>query len=59
MAVPIIHVDQARAADAFAAHQALLRAEALNQRLKENPFWQLIRADAYEAFCQAFEAHNG
>lgn len=40
---------QYRAEGAFAAHCALVRYEVANPWLKDNPDWQLRRADAYEA----------
>ena len=38
------------AADAFHVHAALVSTEAKRPHLKNNPRWQLIRMDAYEAF---------
>lgn len=53
--IPVIAVDEQRAMDAFEVHQALLLTERRNRLLRENPQWQLIRADAYEAFANAYE----
>lgn len=43
-----------RAADAYEAHAALLRTEAANPSLLKNPFWVIMRQDAYEQFAIAF-----
>lgn len=53
--IPVIAVDERRAMDAFEVHQALLLAERRNRLLRENPQWQILRADAYEAFASAYE----
>jgi hypothetical protein len=53
--VPVIRVDERKAMDAFEVHQALVKAETRDRHLKTNPQWQLLRMDAYEAFCRAFE----
>ena len=36
--------------EAFNVHAALLSAERDRPELRSNPRWQIIRADAYEAF---------
>lgn len=46
--------DEQRATDAFKVHVALLDQERRHPELKENPAWQLIRADAYVGFVEAF-----
>lgn len=57
---PTIHMDHRRAQDAYEVHQALVKAEAADRGLKNNPHWQLLRMDAFEAFCRAFEVkHDG
>lgn len=38
------------ATDAFEVHSALLHAEAQRPALRQNPRWNLVRMDAYEAF---------
>ena len=49
-----------RAQDAYEVHQALVKAEAADRSLKNNPHWQLLRMDAFEAFCREFEVkHDG
>ncbi len=52
---PTIHMNHRGAQDAYEVHQALVKAEARDRHLKTNPQWQLLRMDAYEAFCRAFE----
>lgn len=51
----LILFNQRRADDAFAAHAALVRMEADQPELAENPAWQSLRADAFENFALAFE----
>lgn len=46
-------VDERKAEQAFAAHRALLLAEVDNQSLRNNPYWILLRQDAYERFAAA------
>lgn len=53
--IPIIRVDAKRAEDAWAVHSALLEAEHRDPTLRDNPAWRLVRMDAFEAFCMAFE----
>lgn len=36
--------------DAFHVHSALVTIEAKRPHLRNNPRWQIIRQDAYEAF---------
>lgn len=40
---------------AFHAHAALLRMTALDPRLADNPFWTMMRQDAFERFYHAME----
>lgn len=54
----VILCDARKADDAFAAHAALLKAEARDQRLKRNPEWTIIRQDAFERFTLAFREAN-
>lgn len=35
---------------AFEAHATLIKAELHNPALRKNPFWTLLRQDAYERF---------
>jgi len=44
-----------RASLAFDVHSALLRIEAEYPDLKDNPFWIMLKQDAYERFHIAFE----
>lgn len=39
---------------AFAAHTTLLAAERANPALADNPFWTVLRQDAFENFMIAF-----
>ena len=39
---------------AFAAHAAIMRAQAGNPALSDNPFWTILRQDAYERFAVEF-----
>lgn len=55
---PVILYDPVRADQAFKAHRALLLAEIANAGLAANPFWTMIRQDAYERFANAFEGHK-
>lgn len=41
---------------AFAVHTTLLTAERVNPALADNPFWTVLRQDAYENFMIAFGA---
>lgn len=44
-----------RKADAaFEAHQAMLLTEVRFPALRRNPAWEILRAIAYEQFCEAF-----
>lgn len=36
--------------DAWEVHAELVRAQARNPQLRDNPQWKLIRMDAYETF---------
>lgn len=56
--VRIIRMDTQRANDAWEAHRALVQCEIANPELSANPVWQLLRMDAYETFCAAFEAEG-
>lgn len=53
--IRIIGYDERKARDAYEVHAALLTAENRNRRLKQNPQWTVLRQDAYETFCRAFE----
>lgn len=53
--LPVILAHEPQATDAFVVHQTLILAEQRDPALKRNPQWQLLRMDAYEAFCAAFE----
>jgi hypothetical protein len=55
MKVPVIYCDERKAADAYLAHIALLKAERDDPALKNNPVWTLLRQDAYEHFVRAYE----
>lgn len=46
----------ARAAQAYDVHAALLRMERIKPDLRDNPFWIMLKQDAYERFHVAFEA---
>ncbi len=49
-----------RATDAFAAHAALLKAQVADRALVDNPFWIMLRQDAYErAFVEFEKAGHG
>ena len=52
--IPVYRFDEQRACDAYAAHIALLDQEQRYPQLKDNPAWQVMRADAYENFALAF-----
>lgn len=53
-APPTILHDPDKAELAFEVHQALMKAEADNPSLRQNPFWAVVRTDAYGEFCRAF-----
>jgi hypothetical protein len=42
-----------KAGMAYAAHQALLMAEHAAPELADNPYWTMLRQDAYERFTLA------
>lgn len=46
------------AEQAFAAHAAMVRAEAREPALKDNPCWTLLRREAFARFDRAFGDHN-
>jgi hypothetical protein len=48
--------DDHKADLAWSVHAALLRAERSNPALAENPFWTVLRQDAFENFMIAFGA---
>lgn len=54
MSVPVIVYDHAHAARAYDVHAALVKAEARNPTLRDNPQWTILRADAYDRFAMAF-----
>ena len=39
-----------KADQAFTAHAAMLKAQAADPSLRDNPFWVMLRNDAYERF---------
>lgn len=53
--IRLIRWNKLRAEQAFAVHANLLGLEELRPELKHNPFWTMIRQDAYERFSLAFE----
>lgn len=55
MNIPVIRYDPRRAANAYAVHAALKRAERDDPELLNNPEWTLMRLDAFERFADAFE----
>lgn len=42
------------AEQAFAVHAALLKAETADPSLADNPFWRVLRLNAYEQFHNLF-----
>ena len=52
--IPVVHFDERRAANAYAAHTAMLDQERRFPSLKSNPAWIVLRADAYEEFALSF-----
>lgn len=54
MSIPIIVFDERKAMDAYDAHRAVLMAEQKDPALRQNPFWTMIRQDAFEQFARAF-----
>lgn len=40
---------------AFQVHRALLMAERTEPSLRDNPYWTMLKQDAYERFALAFE----
>lgn len=52
--VAVIRYDEARATQAYEAHVAMLDQEQRFPKLKDNPAWVCLRADAYENFALAF-----
>jgi hypothetical protein len=52
--VPTYRFDETRARDAYEAHIALLDQERRFPKLRDNPAWTVLRADAYENFALAF-----
>ena len=52
--VPVIGYKRAEAERAFEVHAALIKAEAGNRALKDNPVWTMLRQDAFERFSHAF-----
>lgn len=53
--IRLIRWNKLRADQAFAVHANLLGLEELRPELKQNPYWTMIRQDAYERFELAFE----
>lgn len=54
-AVPVIHMDEQAAHDAFEAHAAMLIAEKANPILRKNEYWQALKDSARARFLAAFE----
>lgn len=52
--IPVIVCSADSADTAFKAHAALLEAEARDPALRLNPYWTMLRQDAYERFASAF-----
>lgn len=52
--IPVVRFDEERATNAYEAHIALLDQERRFPKLKQNPAWTVLRADAYENFALAF-----
>jgi hypothetical protein len=50
-AVSHIKKQVSRADQAFFAHSAILKAELVDRALQDNPFWTMLKQDAYERFC--------
>lgn len=48
----------AELASVFDVHAALVAAEKERPHLKNNPRWQLLRMDAYEAFWRAMQGEE-
>lgn len=44
--------------DLFHVHAALVRAERARPHLKDNPRWQMLKMDAYEAFWRAMQGET-
>ena len=44
-----------RQEQAFAAHAAMVKAENATPSLRHNPFWIMLRQDAYERFAISIE----
>lgn len=55
MVTPIPTFNRQRADRAFAAHAAMMWAEARDQALRDNPFWTMLRQDAFERFALELE----
>lgn len=53
--IRLIRWDRLRAEQAFAVHAGLLGLEELRPELKHNPYWTMLRQDAYERFAVAFD----
>lgn len=55
----VIHVNMERAELAFATHTALVKMEAADPTLRDNPYWTMLRQDAWEQFWIAFDKVPG
>jgi hypothetical protein len=53
--VPVILCAADKADNAFKAHAALLQAERVHPELSRNPYWTMLRQDAFERFADAFQ----
>jgi hypothetical protein len=49
-AVPVIYFNEGKADWAYAVHQALVKAEAGDPSLKDNPRWRRLREAAFADF---------
>ena len=52
--IPVIPFNERRASHAYEAHTAMLDQERRFPKLKSNPAWIALRADAYEEFALSF-----
>jgi len=58
MNIPVIHFDEHHASEAYEVHKALVWLETRHPELTRNPRWCLLRMDAYEDFCRAYEVQK-
>lgn len=57
--IPTYLVNLEAARQAFEAHSAIILAELRSTELSQNPFWTMLRQDAYERFALAFQTAGG